>query len=91
MDQIQFLVQLHQQVVAVVEYLASPSPAGAMVDQEEEEVKIKYGSFAGGTGNTPPVSPPQGNNGGMVRSPTAPIEGGGGGGGATTAGANGSW
>ena len=39
----------------------------------------------GGAGNTPPVSPPQGNNGGD--SP-APFQGGGGGGGATAVGAN---
>jgi hypothetical protein len=42
----------------------------------------------GGTGNTPPVSPSQGNNGGS-NSTTAPDYGSGGGGGATQAGANG--
>jgi len=48
------------------------------------------GGFAGspttvGTGNTPPVSPPQGNNGGPG-TPTGPLYSGGGGGGATAAG-----
>jgi len=42
-----------------------------------------------GTGNTPPVSPAQGSNGG-VGSYTAPNYGGGGGGGATAVGTNGS-
>ena len=48
-------------------------------------------SFAGGTGNTPSVSPPQGQNGGTGVGRTGTSnEGGGGGGGATTVGANGS-
>ena len=42
---------------------------------------------AGGTGNTPPVTPPQGQNGG-TSPPGYPDQGGGGGGGATGAGAN---
>ena len=37
---------------------------------------------AAGSGNTPPVSPPQGNNGGTATSDTAPYKGAGGGGGA---------
>ena len=41
-----------------------------------------------GTGNTPPVSPPQGNPGGSA-SGSPPVYGGGGGGGATAAGTNG--
>jgi hypothetical protein len=46
---------------------------------------------AGGTGNTPPVSPPQGNDGGAgIGRTCTPNEGAGGGGGATTVGANGS-
>ena len=40
--------------------------------------------FAGGTGNTPPVSPPQGNNGGTGTA--APTYGGGGGGGSSVVG-----
>jgi hypothetical protein len=42
----------------------------------------------GGTGNTPPVSPPQGNNGGLGN-PNPPAYGGGGGGGATAVGGTG--
>ena len=44
-----------------------------------------------GSGNTPPVSPPQGNNGGanMYPLPGAPYYGGGGGGGASAVGTNG--
>ena len=43
----------------------------------------------GGTGNTPPVSPPQGNNGGNDTRPGSPPgEGGAGGGGATAVGVN---
>jgi hypothetical protein len=38
-----------------------------------------------GTGNSPPVAPPQGNNGGIL---TAPAQSGGGGGGATATGSN---
>jgi hypothetical protein len=45
-----------------------------------------YGNKAGGTGNTPPVSPAQGTNGGTGVPATS--NGGGGGGGATAAGAN---
>ena len=46
---------------------------------------------AGGTGNTPPVSPAQGNNGGTAAGRTGTSnEGAGGGGGATAAGGNGS-
>ena len=47
-------------------------------------------NFAGGTGNTPPVTPSQGNNGGnSAPSPTpSTIDSGGGGGGATAVGAN---
>ena len=45
-----------------------------------------YGSRPGGSGNTPPVSPAQGTNGGTGAGPTT--NGGGGGGGATVAGAN---
>ena len=47
-------------------------------------------NFAGGTGNTPPVTPSQGNNGGnSAPSPTpSTIDAGGGGGGATAVGAN---
>ena len=48
-------------------------------------------SFTGGTGNTPPVSPPQGNPGGIGwDNPAAPASqySGGGGGGATQAGGN---
>ena len=41
-----------------------------------------------GAGNTPPVSPPQGNSGGSAN-PGTPKDGGGGGGGATTVGTNG--
>jgi len=45
---------------------------------------------AGGTGNTPPVSPPQGNPGGTSKPEAGPsLDSGGGGGGATAAGANG--
>ena len=43
------------------------------------------GNNVGGTGNTPPVSPPQGNDGGDSPSP---FQAGGGGGGATAVGAN---
>jgi len=43
------------------------------------------GPAPGGAGNTPPVSPPQGNPGGSLGSPS-PTDGGGGGGGATAAG-----
>ena len=44
-----------------------------------------------GTGNQPPVSPPQGNNGGIGAGSTSPpAYGGGGGGGATAVGGNGS-
>ena len=45
---------------------------------------------AGGNGNTPPVSPPQGNNGGNSAPGSSPsgIDAGGGGGGAIAAGAN---
>ena len=42
---------------------------------------------AGGAGNTPPVSPPQGNDGGACPANFSPQRTGGGGGGATTAGA----
>ena len=42
------------------------------------------GNSAGGTGNTPPVSPPQGNNGGANVRGGNPAEGGGGGGAGTT-------
>ena len=42
---------------------------------------------AGGSGNTPPVSPPQGNDGGACPANFTPNRTGGGGGGATTAGA----
>ena len=42
------------------------------------------GNSAGGTGNTPPVSPPQGNNGGAVVRGGNPGEGGGGGGAGAT-------
>ena len=45
---------------------------------------------AGGTGNTPPVSPAQGTNGGSYIHPASPNSQGGGGGGATTAGCGGS-
>jgi hypothetical protein len=67
MDQIQFLVQLHQQVVVEVEVRKCTSKSGDggfMVDQVVEE--LGYGvqlAGTGGTGNTPPTSPPQGNNG----------------------------
>jgi hypothetical protein len=44
------------------------------------------GASSGGTGNTPPVSPPQGNNGG--NGPGVANNSGGGGGGATAVGAN---
>jgi hypothetical protein len=46
--------------------------------------------FAGGAGNTPPVSPSQGNNGGAAAPGPTPstIDAGGGGGGATAIGAN---
>jgi hypothetical protein len=44
----------------------------------------------GGAGNTPPVSPPQGNSGGSGIQPgSAYAEGGGGGGGANASGQNG--
>ena len=46
------------------------------------------GSAPGGTGNTPPVSPPQGNNGGAGRHVCGSYFGGGGGGGATAVGAS---
>ena len=46
------------------------------------------GPFVGGTGNTPPVSPPQGNNGGYGDSQPGPAYAGAGGGGATAAGGN---
>jgi len=45
--------------------------------------------YAGGTGNTPPVSPAQGNSGGQGRHRAGVAEGGGGGGGAISAGLNG--
>jgi hypothetical protein len=44
---------------------------------------------ASGTGNTPPVSPPQGQNGGFGAGSAPPSFGGGGGGGAGSAGTNG--
>jgi hypothetical protein len=44
------------------------------------------GKVCGGAGNTPPVSPPQGNAGGGVGTPGCKIGGGGGGGGATAVG-----
>jgi hypothetical protein len=44
----------------------------------------------GGTGNTPPVSPPQGNNGGSYIHPASPNSQGGAGGGALAAGCGGS-
>jgi len=48
------------------------------------------GSYkSGGTGNTPVVSPPQGNNGGQGRHRAGVAEGGGGGGGAISAGLDG--
>ena len=48
------------------------------------------GTGTAGTGNTPPVSPPQGNNGGVISPPgTTPGYGSGGGGGATAVGSNG--
>ena len=46
------------------------------------------GSAPGGTGNTPPVSPPQGNNGGAGRHVCGAYFGSGGGGGATAGGAS---
>jgi hypothetical protein len=46
------------------------------------------GPFVGGTGNTPPVSPPQGKNGGYGDSKCGPAFAGAGGGGATAAGGN---
>jgi hypothetical protein len=46
------------------------------------------GPFVGGTGNTPPVSPPQGQNGGYGDSKCGPAFAGAGGGGATAAGGN---
>ena len=46
------------------------------------------GSAPGGTGNTPPVSPPQGNNGGAGRHVCGAYFGSGGGGGATAVGAS---
>ena len=46
------------------------------------------GVRAGGSGNTPPVSPPQGSNGGARPTPTGPDHQSGGGGGATAAGTN---
>jgi len=46
-----------------------------------------YGPYAGGTGNTPPVSPPQGQNGG-TSGPAGGGYGAAGGGGATAAGVN---
>ena len=47
--------------------------------------------FCGGAGNTPPVSPPQGNPGGFSTPSSAPpsVDSGGGGGGASTTGGNG--
>jgi len=49
-----------------------------------------WNSPGASSGNTPPVSPPQGQNGGTVPSPTAgPMRGGGGGGGAGAIGQNG--
>ena len=45
------------------------------------------GSASGGSGNTPPVSPPQGNNGGGV-GPACGVRAGGGGGGAITTGSS---
>jgi hypothetical protein len=47
------------------------------------------GTVPGGAGNTPPVSPSQGNNGGAIIGPAAPNYLGGGGGGAGAAGDNG--
>jgi len=46
-------------------------------------------AFAGGTGNTPPVSPPQGNDGGDGSPGTSSRDAAGGGGGATVAGTTG--
>jgi len=48
-----------------------------------------YNGSAGGTGNTPPVSPPQGNNGGTGNPGTDPAYSGAGGGGAGAVGTNG--
>ena len=50
---------------------------------------VPVGSNIGGTGNTPPVSPPQGNPGGNSTNPPNNLAGGGGGG-ADAAGSNGS-
>jgi hypothetical protein len=47
------------------------------------------GTVPGGAGNTPPVSPSQGNNGGAIIGPGAPNYLGGGGGGAGAAADNG--
>jgi len=48
-----------------------------------------YGPAVGGAGNTPPVSPPQGNNGGNGQTGPGGAYGSGGGGGASAVGANG--
>ena len=90
LDQFNFLVQSLQQVEAqaVLKHAnigdgGSGGGAGAAVGP---------GARSGGSGNTPPVSPPQGNDGGdSVPSPNPGKNAGGGGGGAGAVGNNGDY
>jgi hypothetical protein len=89
MVQIQFLVQSHQQVVEEVEDIVGWTRRFWRWRRWRWLVQLK----AGGSGNTPPTSPPQGNPGGTADSlqPYPVPVSGGGGGGATAAGNNSSW
>ena len=65
-----------------MEVVARTESSMVLVDQVVVEVEVVDLRHTGGTGNTPPVSPPQGNNGGTWRILQITNRGGGGGAGA---------
>jgi len=69
-------------------YQSAPNPGNNTGEIGGSGGGAAGGPFVGGTGNTPPVSPPQGNNGGYGDSKCGPAFAGAGGGGATAAGGN---
>jgi hypothetical protein len=83
---IQYFQQLHLQVVKVEVEQSFNSKCQLLQEDQVEEVVASLTNPGGGTGNTPPVSPPQGFNGGAGSIPNSPYGHGGGGGGATAAG-----
>ena len=70
MDNIQLFQQLHQQVVVEV---VTNSVHTSMDNQVDQVVEVDLLVDPGGSGNTPPVSPPQGNNGGNGDLGTGPV------------------